>query len=372
MTSAADNDRPTAAPDPELARLYAAMLAGLEQQPEGDKVGDIFARLRESGESRSLPVAEDDEIVTLLTRLGVAPPKLDRAGRGKVAEEFVRRLAEAAGRTPAQVSLVLKLYTGGAYGLIAKPICGSPPRCRVCTLTKQCDYFNAPPKSAENLPPLRRLQREGAESLGDEELLTLVLGGSRMTEEHKNSAKALLQHFGSLRAIFAASYGEFTALRHMSENQAARLTALSALQRRADGERRAIRPQVRCGKDFYDLFHAAMRDLRQEVFIVALLDQKNRVFKDVRVSAGTLTDSLVHPREVFSPALREGAAAVAFIHNHPSGDSTPSPQDKLLTRRLCATAEVVGLRVLDHIIIGEGVYTSFVDEGLMPTPENSP
>ena len=94
-----------------------------------------------------------------------------------------------------------------------------------------------------------------------------------------------------------------------------------------------------------------------------MLDAKNRKIKDVRISEGSLTSSLVHPREVFSPVVRESAAAVILIHNHPSGDPAPSHEDLQITRRLREVGEVMGVQVLDHLIIGKGRYISFVDDG---------
>jgi len=94
-----------------------------------------------------------------------------------------------------------------------------------------------------------------------------------------------------------------------------------------------------------------------------LLDNKNRKLKDIRISQGSLTASIVHPRDVYLPVIRESAAAVIFVHNHPSGDPTPSREDVEITRRLREVGELVGVRVLDHVIVGHGRYVSFVDDG---------
>ena len=94
-----------------------------------------------------------------------------------------------------------------------------------------------------------------------------------------------------------------------------------------------------------------------------LLDAKNRVMRDEAISEGSLTSSLVHPREVFATAIRESAGGLVCVHNHPSGDPEPSPEDMDITRRLCAVGELVGIRVLDHVVIGDGRYVSFLDRG---------
>jgi DNA repair protein RadC len=108
-----------------------------------------------------------------------------------------------------------------------------------------------------------------------------------------------------------------------------------------------------------------MKDLKKEMFRCALLDTKNKIISDEVVSIGSLSASIVHPREAFKSAIRESAAAVIFIHNHPSGDIKPSQEDILLTRRLVQAGEVLGIQVLDHIIIGDGSHFSFRDNGLM-------
>jgi DNA repair protein RadC len=112
-------------------------------------------------------------------------------------------------------------------------------------------------------------------------------------------------------------------------------------------------------------FHERLRDRKKEVFLTLLLDAKNRVLREIQVSEGSLNASIVHPREVFAPVIRESAAAVLFVHNHPSGDPTPSREDLELTGRLREAGTLMGVRVLDHIIIGNGRYMSFADQGLM-------
>ena len=101
------------------------------------------------------------------------------------------------------------------------------------------------------------------------------------------------------------------------------------------------------------------------MFITLLLDTKLRVIKKLTVSTGSVNQSIVHPREVFSPAIKESASAIIVIHNHPSGDPSPSPQDLKLTDRLVQTGEIIGIEVLDHLIIGDGKYLSFAEQGLL-------
>jgi DNA repair protein RadC len=110
-------------------------------------------------------------------------------------------------------------------------------------------------------------------------------------------------------------------------------------------------------------FRPRLGSLRQEIFWALLLDAKHRKLREVRIAEGSLTAALVHPREVFAPAVRESAAALVLVHNHPSGDPSPSPEDRQITRRLREAGELVGVRVLDHVIVGADAHYSFVDAG---------
>ena len=115
--------------------------------------------------------------------------------------------------------------------------------------------------------------------------------------------------------------------------------------------------------DIYAHFRERLADETCELFYAVLLDNKHRKLRDVMVSKGSLTASIVHPRDVFNQVVRHSAAAIVFVHNHPSGDPTPSKEDIEITRRLREVGDLMGVRVLDHIVIGKGRYVSFVDDG---------
>ena len=116
--------------------------------------------------------------------------------------------------------------------------------------------------------------------------------------------------------------------------------------------------------DIYEFFREEMKAKMQEEFWTVILDNKHRVIDKMMITLGTLNQSLVHPREVFAAAIEKRAAAIALVHNHPSGDCQPSGQDKAITDRLIKVGELVGIKVLDHVIIGQDKYFSFVDEGI--------
>ncbi len=207
--------------------------------------------------------------------------------------------------------------------------------------------------------PRERLYACGPEALSNGDLLAVLLpAGAR---------SRLLSHYGSLRALSTASAQEFQVDHGLGRVTALRLAAAFALGRRVRGER--IRPGrlLRKSNEIFRHFHDRLRDLKKEVFVSVMLDGKNRVIREERISEGILTASLVHPREVFMPAIKEAAAGIVLVHNHPSGDPEPSPEDHEVTARLCAVGELVGIHVLDHVVIGDGRYVSFLERGLIQT-----
>jgi DNA repair protein RadC len=119
-------------------------------------------------------------------------------------------------------------------------------------------------------------------------------------------------------------------------------------------------------EQIYKYFRFKLTEAKQESFFTILLDNKHRIIKEQIISLGILNKSLVHPRECFAPAIEHRAAAIVLVHNHPSGDPQPSTADINITKRLVQVGEIVGISVLDHIIIGNGSYYSFVDEDVMP------
>ncbi|MFH0911826.1 MAG: DNA repair protein RadC [Planctomycetota bacterium] len=352
---------------PSLAAVYADMVQILGREMGEKALASLLSDAHASGVSESLPLGQGEDILRLLLRLGWLKG-LPENERVKRAEDILREFAEAVDRTPAVVSVVFRVYADGFYGDFSLGICGNPPRCDRCALTRLCSYYNAPPSPSrrdKTLTPEERLRMDGSGFLTEEELLALVIGSGKAAPAALAVAGELLGRYGSLRKLARATAAELERYASVKRPTAMRILSAFALSGRMADENRRIGPMVRSGKDFYDLFHKRLRDLRQEVFLVVLLDQRNRVLRDEQVSQGTLTASLVHPREVFAPAIREAAAAVALVHNHPSGDSSPSGEDRAITRRLGETARVLGIRFLDHVIIGENSFTSFVDEHLL-------
>ncbi len=201
----------------------------------------------------------------------------------------------------------------------------------------------------------------GPGALTDRELLSILINSTDVLR-----AEGLLRKYGSLRALARASVHELqSGVGRLGPVTSLRVVAAFALGRRVRTERLPRGRTLKSSGQIFEYFHERLRDLKKERFITVLLDGKNRVMREDRVSEGILTASLVHPREVFSPAIREAAAGIVLIHNHPSGDPEPSPEDLEVTQRLCAVGELVGIRVLDHLVIGDGRYVSFLERGLL-------
>ncbi len=220
----------------------------------------------------------------------------------------------------------------------------------------------------EDERPREKLLKRGAAALSDAELLALVLrtGDAAAGKSAIDLGRELLERFdGNLRELAKAELNELQQIKGLGLAKAASIKAAFTLGSRFQARRLETLERFTSPAQVFDFFHHELRDNRKELFMILLLDGKNRITRKVQVSEGSLNQSIVHPREVFAPAVRESAAAVIFIHNHPSGDPAPSREDREITRRLKEAGEILGIKVLDHIIIGDGAYFSFVESGLL-------
>ena len=168
-----------------------------------------------------------------------------------------------------------------------------------------------------------------------------------------------------LRALADASCAELQRVKGVGPAKATSIKAAFELARRVQETKRPIESFTRftSASQVFEHLNYEFRDHRKEYFMALLLDGKNRIIKRAQISEGSLNQSIVHPREVFNAAVRESAAAMILLHNHPTGDPAPSPEDLEVTRRLCEAGQLMGIKVLDHIIIGEGAFYSFAERG---------
>ena len=213
--------------------------------------------------------------------------------------------------------------------------------------------------------PRERLLQQGPQHLTETELLGILLGKGTRKKTAVDLARELLDRYKSLKGLFFRSPSELTTIKGIGPAKAAILSAAFELVRRIQSEKNTDKPYFKRAFDVANHFLPLMRDLRKEVFKVLLLNRANRLIKEVFISEGTLDASIVHPREVFREALLEPAAGVILIHNHPSGNPTPSEEDLRITKQLVEAGRLLGIRVIDHIILAGENYRSFADEGLI-------
>ncbi len=216
--------------------------------------------------------------------------------------------------------------------------------------------------------PRERLERLGPEALSDAELVALLLRTGTRGCGALALAGELLDRYGGLQLLARAGALPDRGPPGLGPAKAASLRACVELGRRLAAGRLAPGDPIRSPADVHRHLHPHLRHVCHERFGVLLLDGRHRLIRQETVSQGTLTASLVHPREVFRPALREAAAALILVHNHPSGDPTPSAEDREVTLRLARAGEILGVRVLDHVIVAERGYCSLREEGLLGDP----
>lgn len=219
----------------------------------------------------------------------------------------------------------------------------------------------------EDERPREKLLKRGSEALTDAELLALILrtGDAMSGKSALDLGRELLVEFGSLRSLAGATPAEICRIKGTGPAKAACVKAALALAGRFGARRLESNERYTSPQQVFEHYHYSYRDRRKEYFLALLLDGKNRIIKEVQVSEGSLNQSIVHPREVFTLAVRESAAAIILVHNHPTGDPSPSREDLEVTRRLREAGDLMGIKVLDHIIIGDESFLSFVAEGLM-------
>jgi DNA repair protein RadC len=213
----------------------------------------------------------------------------------------------------------------------------------------------------EDERPRERLEKVGPEALSNHELLAIILstgykaGGKTYTA--LDLANQLLNHFGSLKGLAKASFEELCKHPGVGPAKACQIKSTFELGNRValGGEQK---PFIKRPQDVVQYFKNRMSLLKKEEFVVIVLDTKNKLIKDVVISQGTLNASIVHPRDVFNAAVTHMASTIILLHNHPSGDPSPSNEDIEITRRLFDAGKMMGIEVLDHIIIGDGNYVS--------------
>lgn len=212
--------------------------------------------------------------------------------------------------------------------------------------------------------PRERLTLHGAEVLSSAELIAILLGSGTKGKSVLVLAQELLSHFGSLNGIKEADLEDLYQIKGLGKAKAMQLKAALSLAARMGRESAVLPERLDSPKKAYAWVRDFVEHEKKEVFGVILLDAKGRAIRWEIVSVGTLTQTLAHPREVFYPAIRYLAASLILVHNHPSGDPTPSAQDKVLTQLLITASHSLLIPLFDHLIIGKNGYISLKESGI--------
>ena len=221
------------------------------------------------------------------------------------------------------------------------------------------------PRWPKNERPRERLLQNGPQHLTEAELLGILLGKGTTKKTAVDLARELLDRYESLQKLFSRSPSELTKVKGIGSAKAAVLLAAFELVRRIQSQKSVDRPLFKRSSDVVKHYLPLMRDLRKEVFKVLLLNRANRFIREVSISEGTLDASIVHPRDVFREALLEPATGIILIHNHPSGNPSPSEEDLRITKQLVDAGRLLGIKIYDHIILAGEDYRSLADEGLL-------
>ncbi|MBL7998006.1 MAG: DNA repair protein RadC [Candidatus Kapabacteria bacterium] len=217
----------------------------------------------------------------------------------------------------------------------------------------------------EDERPRERLLRHGAAALSDAELLAIMIAKGTRGFSALDAARELLTKFPTLADMSARDVSEIAKTKGIGQVKAITLAAAFELSRRIESAPFQTKTVFRSPQDIAAYYIPRMRGKMKESFHVMLLNTANQIFREVQVSEGSLNASIVHPREVFRLAISESAASIVVLHNHPTGNTEPSREDIAITKQLADAGNVVGIKLLDHLIIAGDTFTSFVERGLM-------
>ena len=213
--------------------------------------------------------------------------------------------------------------------------------------------------------PRERLQKLGPEALSSQELLALIIGRGIPKKSVMTIALELLEKFRNVKAIGQATLEELSQIKGIGIAKAAQIRACFELAKREALEKEEEEFEIKNPEAVFKLISSSIKDKAKEHFKLILLNTRNKKIGISTVSIGTLSTSLVHPREVFKDAITHSAASVILAHNHPSGDPEPSEDDLKITKKLVESGKILGIEVIDHIIVGKNNFYSFRERGLI-------
>lgn len=213
--------------------------------------------------------------------------------------------------------------------------------------------------------PRERMMEYGAQALSNAELLAILIRTGTVQESAVHLAQRLLSQAGGLRSLVDMSLQQLTEIKGIGAAKGLQIQAGIELGRRLARSGMKETVTVRHPEDVSALLMEDMRYLQKEHFVCLFLNTKNHIIGQETLSMGSLNAAIVHPREVFRAAIKRSSASIICVHNHPSGDPTPSSEDIQLTQRLMEAGDIIGIDVLDHIVIGDRRYVSLKEQGLM-------
>lgn len=211
--------------------------------------------------------------------------------------------------------------------------------------------------------PRERLIQQGEKSLSNSELLAILINTGRQGYSSIDIANDIMNQYGSLKELKHLSIDDLIKIKGFGVYKAVTLKAAFELGERMNARCTLEKVKIKSPQDVADMMMSKMKDLTQEHFVALFLNSKNIVIKEETIYKGTLNSSVIHPREVFNAAIRASSNSIIVVHNHPSGDVTPSNEDIATTIRLKECGHILGIDLLDHIIIGDQKFTSLVEEG---------
>ena len=208
--------------------------------------------------------------------------------------------------------------------------------------------------------PRERFLKFGKEALSDAELFAIILRTGTINENVVDMSNRLIKEY-SLEKLFDCSLKELQSIKGIGPSKAMQILAMSELGKRYSQSKNPIK-KISCAEDVYNHFKEKLKDEKQENFYVLILNNANNIIKEEFISKGVLDSAILHPREVFKPAIKNSASKLILVHNHPSGNPEPSEEDIEITRRLIEAGKLIDIKVLDHVIIGDGKWWSWIED----------
>ncbi len=216
-----------------------------------------------------------------------------------------------------------------------------------------------------NERPTERLLRYGATGLSNSELLAIILRTGMKNENIVSLSSRLLTESGGLNGLLSLAPEEIMSLKGIGKAKASQIIAICELSKRFRAYKSGEEHKIHQPKDVANLFMEEMKNFKEEHLRIVMLNTKNVVIAVKDASIGSLNSSIVHPREIFAEAIKKSSASIVVCHNHPSGDPTPSSEDIQVTQRLKECGKILGIDLLDHIIIGNGIYVSLKEKCIL-------